>query len=181
MSVSGQLTSISYTSNGTTTAYDIPFYFMALTDMIVQINTAGTITTAVANTDYVISGTPNSYGAYPNGGTLTWQPGKVPGAAAIFTITRNTARIQPDTYLDNNPFPATVNESDLDRLTLIAQEISAVGAGFIGLLQGPPTSGAFVIGQWFIVTPPTPGDVWGYICTASGSPGTWNAFGQISL
>lgn len=183
--VNSQTTAITYTSNGVTTAYSVGYYFMAFTDLVVQVNTAGTITTAVNGVDYVMTGPANAYGAYPNGGTLTWQPGSQyggpPAANATFTITRNTKRTQPDTYVDNSAFPATVNESDLDRLTLITQEIAAVGSGFIGVLAGPPTSGAFTAGQWFILTPFTAGNVFGYCCTASGSPGTWKSFGPISL
>lgn len=181
MSVSSQLTSVSYVSDGSTTAWAIPFYFMAVTDFIVQINTGGVVTTPVYNTAYSIAGTPNSYGAYPNGGTLTWASGFVPANGATFVITRNTARLQPDKYTDNSPFPATVNESDLDRLTLIAQELASGASGFIGNLMAPPTTGTYAQGNWFIVIPPVPGQYWGYVCTTAGSPGVWKPFGPISL
>lgn len=184
MSVSGTAYTVAYTSDGATTAYSIPWYFMATGDITVQVTVSGVTVTAVNGTDYVVSGTPNSYGAYPNGGALTWQVGSQwsgpPPAGAAFTIIRMTARLQPDTYVDNSAFPATVSESDLDRLTLISQEASQGLSGFLGLLAGPPTSGTFSAGQWFILTPFSAGGFFGYVCTASGNPGTWNGFGTIA-
>jgi len=180
VSVSSTAYTVAYTSDGTTTAWSIPYYFFAFTDLLVQVNTSGVVTTAVYNTDYTISGTPNSYGAYPSGGTLTWASGHVPTAGAVFTIIRMTARLQPDTYVDNSAFPATVNESDLDRLTLISQEASQGLSGFIGLLAGPPTAGTFTAGQWFILTPFATGGYFGYVCTVTGTPGTWLGFGTIA-
>ena len=184
MSVSSTQYTVAYTSNGVTTAYSVPFYFMAFVDIYVQVNVSGVVVTAVNGTDFIMTGTPNSYGAYPNGGTLTWQTGSQwsgpPPSGAVFTVIRMTARLQPDTYVDNSAFPATVNESDLDRLTLISQEAAQGLSGFIGLLAGPPTSGNFTAGQWFILTPFAATGYFGYVCTVSGNPGTWLGFGVIA-
>lgn len=176
--ISGTTLTISYASNGVTTTYAVPFYFWSIGDLIVQsVDSGGVVTNLLLNTDYLVTGTPDAYGAYPNGGSIVFQPGKVPAAGSTIKITRHTARTQLDTYPDNNPFPATVTEHDFDKLTLIVQELDATG--FLGVLAGPPSSG--VVGQWFILTPFQAGGAFGMCCTVTGTPGTWNPFGLISL
>lgn len=180
MSVGSTTYSIAYTSDGVTLAWAIPYYFMAVSDIFVQVNTSGVITTLVYTTDYTITGTPDAYGAYPSGATLNFVAGHVPTAGAVMTFIRQTARLQPDQYIDNSAFPANVMESDLDRLTMITQELAGGMGLFIGLLAGPPTSGTFVQGNWFIQSAPISGGFWGGVCVAGGSPGTWKTFGAIS-
>lgn len=181
MSVSSAATQVAYISDGSTPAYQVPLYFFAFTDLIVQlVDNAGNVTTSPMNTDWVGSGTPDAYGAYSSGGTITFQPGRVPAATTLIQIIRSTAVHQLNSFVDNAPFSATVIEHSLDRLTLIATE-RILASGMIGLLAGPPTSGNYTKGQWFIVTPPVPGGPFGYICTTAGNPGTWKPFASISL
>jgi hypothetical protein len=184
MSVSSTAYTVQYTSNGVTTAYAIPYYFMAIADIYTQVIVSGVAITAVNGTDYVVSGTPDAYGAYNAGGTLTWQVGSQwsgpPPVGSVFTVIRMTARLQPDQYLDDSAFPATVNESDLDRLTLISQEASQGLSGFLGILAGPPASGTFSAGQWFITATFVSAGYFGYCCTVGGTPGTWKGFGVIA-
>lgn len=179
MSVGSQIFSISYLSDGVTSHLSIPYYFMALTDLVVVFVLNNVAQTLLLNTDYLISGTPNSYGAYPSGGTVNFQPGRVPVTGGSITISRVTARLQPDHYIDGSAFPATVNESDLDRLTLLVQEV--VMPGFLGVLPGIPATGPFVQGNWFIYASFVAGGAFGSCCVQSGFPGLWKDFGPISL
>jgi Pectate lyase superfamily protein len=43
-----------------------------------------------------------------------------------------------------------------------------------------PTTGSYTKGDLIYNTNPTPGGYVGWICTASGTPGTWNTFGAIN-
>lgn len=44
-----------------------------------------------------------------------------------------------------------------------------------------PTSGDWVVGDIYLNSAPTAGGYIGWVCTASGSPGTWKTFGAISV
>jgi hypothetical protein len=44
-----------------------------------------------------------------------------------------------------------------------------------------PTAGSYSIGDLIYNTNPTPGGYVGWICTASGTPGTWKGFGLIQV
>jgi hypothetical protein len=175
--------SITYTSDGVTLTWAFPYYTITPnTDIMVQTlnNGTGVTTNLVLNTDYLWSGTQDTYGAYPENTAnlmLVFQPGRVPAAGLDIIVTRKTNPIQPDTYPDNNPFPATINEHDLDRLTLICQELGATG--FLGVLPGPPAHGDE--GDWFILRPFQPGGAFGMCCVQTGDPGIWNPFATISL
>ena len=175
--ISGTQTTQSYTSDGVSTNWAVPFPFFAFTDLVVQQIVSGIATTLAYGTAWTGSGTPDAYGAYENGGSVVFNSGFVPPASATILITRVTARTQLNTFLDNNPFPAIVVERALDTLTLMMQEV--LGPAFLGVLAGPPSSG--VAGQWFILTPFVAGGSFGMCCTVTGTPGTWNPFGLISL
>lgn len=169
MSVQSIITAVSYTSDGVTAAYAVPFYFMGFGDLSVLLPTG----LSPMNTGWVGSGTPDSYGAYPNGGTITFQSGQIPAAGTVITISRNTARVQPDSYVDNNSSLPCIIEHGIDRLTLIAQELAL----FLGLATVAPTVNGTQVGQWYQNANAAPGGFFGWIWTGSA----WNEFGQISL
>jgi len=181
MAVNGTQTSVSYISDGITAQWAVPFYLMAFSDLVVTELINGVSTTLVLGTAWTGSGAPDSYGAYPNGGAINFLPGYVPAAGATITISRQTARTQPTTWRDNNPFSATVIEHALDRLTLIAQEVLGGSATFLGVMAGPPSAGNYAAGNWAINSNPQPGGPFGWVCTQSGNPGVWNPWGTISL
>lgn len=187
MSVSSTSSSVSYTSNGLQTTYAIPFYFMAFTDLVVMVTTAGVTATSPITTGWVGTGTPNSMGAYNNGGDIVFQPGQIPANNATINVIRNTSRTQPLSFLDNAAFSGPSLENALDRLTLIEQEggtggiSSILGGGFLGFAAGPPTSGNFVQGQFYLNNNQQPGQPFGWMCSQTGAPGTWNVITNISL
>ena len=51
---------------------------------------------------------------------------------------------------------------------------------FNGTATSAPTTGTYVIGDIVFNSSPTAGGYIGWVCTASGTPGTWNTFGAIS-
>ena len=55
-------------------------------------------------------------------------------------------------------------------------------AALDGRLEGtaPPSSGTYTRKQIVWNSEPSPGGVIGWVCVASGSPGTWKAFGTIA-
>ena len=178
MSVGGVNNVIAYASDGVTPGWAVPYYFFAFTDLVVQqIDGSGNVTNLVFGTAWTGSGTPDDYGAYPNGGSVNFLPGFIPPAAYSIVITRHTAELQPVGFIDNDPLSASVLNHALDRLTLMVQDNTE--NGFLGVLAGPPASG--IAGQWFIVTPFQPGGVMFMVCTATGTPGTWNPTAIISL
>jgi hypothetical protein len=52
-------------------------------------------------------------------------------------------------------------------------------SAFHGAASAPPTTGDYVRGDWLKNSLPSPSNYFGWICTESGSPGTWKGFGLI--
>ena len=53
-------------------------------------------------------------------------------------------------------------------------------AAYHGSMAAAPTTGDWVRGDWVKVTAPSSGGYFGYVCVASGAPGTWRGFGLIA-
>lgn len=187
MSVESTASTVGYTSDGVTSAYAIPFYFMAFSDLVVMVTTLNVTATSPMNTGWVGSGAPNAMGAFNEGGVMTFQPGQIPAAGATIIVIRNTARIQPLTFNDYGPLSGPGIENSLDRLTLIEQEggvggiSSVLGGGFLGYAAGPPTAGNYVQGQFYLNSNMQPGFDLGWMCTQTGAPGIWNSITTLSL
>ena len=183
MSVFSLSTSVSYTSNGTSTTYAVPFYFMAFTDLVVMSTATGVTTTSPINTGWVGTGTANSMGAYNAGGSIVFQSGQIPASGAVISIVRFTSRTQPLTFPDFGPLSGPALENALDRLTLIEQEAlgTALGGGFLGLAPGPPTTGNYLQGQFLINSVMQAGNPFGWACVTSGAPGVWSVITSLSL
>ena len=180
---------VDYVGDGVTSAFPFPNYQLQAANFIVSVtpNGGGTsLLSYLANPGYLWSGIQDEWGAYPNGGTvqIVDQNGNPapPPAGATIVIIRQTPKIQPMTYIDDDPFPATDLEHGLDRLTCIVQELAAQLGNFLGELPGPPTTGNLC--DWFIVCPPTPGGPFGYICVQASTPSTaavWCIISDVSL
>ena len=71
--------------------------------------------------------------------------------------------------------------------TIITQFTEAVNRMFDGSLEGrrtqsaAPTSGTWKRGTIIWNSAPSAGGSVGWICTASGTPGTWKTWGSIAL
>jgi hypothetical protein len=116
MTINTTTTRVSYTGNGVTTAFSVPFVFFGASELEVirRVIATGAETVLALTTNYTVSG--------GNGTTGTVTAIVAPTAAVQWTIRRNTARTQLVDYAPNDPFPADTHERALDRLTAIAQE-----------------------------------------------------------
>jgi hypothetical protein len=167
MSVPVESIRISYTGNGISANFAVPFYVIAQSDLEVVV---GGVTMALGG-DYMFSGLLDpKLNVYASGGTITFT--NPPANDAIVYITRMTPQTQPATFNPGDPQMAGTVEEAYDRLCVLIQELSM---GLIGVLPGPPTAGNYTQGQWFIVSPPVAGQPFIWACTVSGNPGTWNA------
>jgi hypothetical protein len=178
MAVTGVANTIDYFTDGTSYQFQYPYYLFQPSDLDVSFTpSGGSSTPLVLNSDYNLSGTADTFGAYPNGIALTTIAGGQFGsplpANGTLLLTRSTEETQQIQYVDGDKFPAMKHEHALDKLTL---EIQDIGMGFRGFLAGPPT-GPVKFNDWFIVYPAIAGTFWGYIYTTNG----WKPFAPISF
>lgn len=120
MTISRNAASASYTGNGTTAIFPVPFYFLADADLKVTRKTAaGVVSVLTLNSDYTVSGAGNQAG-----GSVTLVTAPLGGSPPdqIF-IERNVQAVQETEYPDNGIFPAASHEKALDRLTMLAQQL----------------------------------------------------------
>lgn len=116
MTVNTNVSTASYTGNGSTTSFSIPFYFLVDSDVSVLHKTAAGVTAPwVLNSDYTLSGA-----GVEAGGTIT--PTVVLPQDDVIYIARDVDVVQQTEYPVNSSFPASSHEKALDRLTMIAQQ-----------------------------------------------------------
>lgn len=120
MTVAAQTPTISYTENGLTTAFAVPFRYNQTTDLVVTRRAAdGTETELVHGTDFTASS-----GNTDAGGTVTTTAPAASGTKLI--ITRETARQQTADYITSGAFSAESHERALDQAMMVAQEQDTV-------------------------------------------------------
>lgn len=116
MTVSSQTSRVSYSGNGSTTAFAVSFYFLENTHLKVILRAAdGTETVKALTTDYTVAGAGNLAG-----GTVTMNV--APATGTTLVIFRNVPETQETDYQANDPFPAESHERALDKLTMIDQQ-----------------------------------------------------------
>jgi hypothetical protein len=128
MSVSGIITTVSYTGDGSTTDFAVTFPFQGsgsnseLTVVERNIST-GVETTKTYTTHYTVTG--------GNGATGTVIAGTAPASSVQWHFRRNTTTTQTTDYVTNDPFAADTIEGDFDRLAMSGQERdSDIGQAF---------------------------------------------------
>lgn len=115
MTVSSTSARVSYSGNGSTTAFAVNYYFLANNHLKVVVRSStGVESTKVLNTDYTVSGAGN-----PAGGTVTMT--SAPASGETLLILRTPPLTQDVDYQPNDPFPAATHEQALDKLTMEAQ------------------------------------------------------------
>ena len=129
MTVSSEQRSVTYTGNGVTTLFAIPYYFLEKTHILVTLtDSAGVVIPKVLNIDYTVAGAGNEAG-----GSLTFLV--APPNLSNLIIARNVPATQLTEYRPNDDFPAESHERALDKLTMIAQQVSA-GLGSVNTQLG---------------------------------------------
>jgi hypothetical protein len=141
MTVSTTTAKVSYSGNGSTTAFSVGFYFLATSHLKVVLRAAdGTETVKTLGTDYSVSGAGN-----PSGGTVTM--GTAPASGVTLVIARNVPQTQLVDYQPNDPFPANTHEQALDQLTMEVQQLQEQVTRAIKLsLTNTMTSTEFTVG-----------------------------------
>ena len=124
MTIASILNRISYDGNGATTAFPISFPFQLQTDLVVveTVIATGVQTTKTLTTHYTISGTTDTLGFYPNGGTVNAVV--APAATVRWTIYRDPTPTQSTDLVENDSLPAESTEAALDRQTMLIQRVS---------------------------------------------------------
>lgn len=106
---------LSYTSDGLTREWPIPFHFTDPADLLI-VRSDGI--KAVLGTGYSIDGTPEICGGYPNGGVLIWPIGQNPPNGTSFLIVRKTAKIQRNLSWAIRPFAIEAGTRPANRAQL---------------------------------------------------------------
>ena len=109
----GSYSVLSWTGDGTTTAFATSWPFMEAADLVVSV--AGV--TKTLGSDYTVTGGTDAVG------TVTFTT--APAAAAAVRIARSTSAKQVTAYANAGAFPAASHEQALDRVTMLAQETAA--------------------------------------------------------
>lgn len=121
MTVSATETRVSYSGNGSTTAFSYPHKFYRNADLIVYLVAAdGSLVgdaPQVLNTDYTVTGALEDAG-----GEVTMVTAPASGRTLI--IVNDPQIIQDKNYVNADDFPAESHEDALDRLTKICQRLS---------------------------------------------------------
>jgi hypothetical protein len=116
MTISTTDSSISYSGNGVTLAFAVPFRFLVNGDIVAVLrSTAGVETTQILDTNYTLTGADDDAG-----GTLTMIV--APASGEKLVIRRVVGITQETDYISGDSFPAESHERALDRLTMIGQQ-----------------------------------------------------------
>jgi hypothetical protein len=117
MTVSSTTSKASYSGNGTTTAFTVPFYFLEAADVqVILRSSAGVETVQALTTNYTVAGA-----GVTSGGTVTMLV--APAAGTTLTILRNIEATQETDLVPNDRLPAETLEVALDKATMLIQQL----------------------------------------------------------
>lgn len=115
MTVQSEVSRVSYSGDGSTTAFAVPFYFLANADLTVIVRDASDVETVqTLGTHYTLTGA-----GVAAGGEATFTTAPANGTTVV--ILREPAITQLTNYSANDPFAEDSHERALDKLTMIAQ------------------------------------------------------------
>ena len=115
MTVSTTTSKVSYTGNGSTSAFAYTYKIFA--DAELKVYVGGVLKTLT--THYTVSGAGGA-----SGGNVTFTAGNIPINLAPVVISRNISKTQVTDYVENDSFPAETHESALDKLTMLVQDVN---------------------------------------------------------
>jgi hypothetical protein len=117
MTVSSSTAKVSYSGNGSTTLFAVPFYFLANSQLLVVLRaSSGAETTQVLGTNYTVTGA-----GVLTGGSITMTV--APPSGTTLVISRNVPLTQETDLQPNDRLPAETLEQSLDKLTMLVQQI----------------------------------------------------------
>lgn len=119
MTVSSTTNKATYSGNGTTTAFTVPFYFLAAADLQVILRSGATETVQTLTTQYTVTGA-----GVASGGTVTMVA--APASGTTLTVLRNVSPTQETDLLPNDRLPAESLETALDKATMLIQQLDEV-------------------------------------------------------
>lgn len=123
MTVSSTTSRKAYTGDGLTTSFATsPVVFFNTSDLVVYVVTTatGAATTLTENTHYTVSGGSGSTGTVSLAGGSS--PYGAPSASQTLVISRSVPLTQAADFINGDPNDATVMETALDKLTMLAQQ-----------------------------------------------------------
>ncbi|MBX9697877.1 MAG: hypothetical protein K2X74_00515 [Acetobacteraceae bacterium] len=136
MTLSTLQTALTYTADGVSTVFAVPFpFFDAVELLVVEFGGAGLATETVLtlNGQYTVTGGNNAPGSvvFINPPTINHR----------IHIARDTRRIQPTACPSNGPFPSASHERGMDRLAAGAQDTDREAGRAIKERRDEPTTG----------------------------------------
>jgi hypothetical protein len=118
MTVSSSTARVSYSGNGVTVAFAVPFYFLSNSHLAVTLRSStGVETPQVLGTNYTVTGA-----GVLTGGTVTMTV--APASGATLVIVRSVPLTQETDLQPNDRLPAETLEQTVDKLTMITQQIN---------------------------------------------------------
>jgi len=123
VTISSEISKITYLGDGATATFPIPFYFLA-NDEVKLVHTGEDATETVWNegTHYTLTGA-----GLPGGGTATIATAPsdfTPESGTSLTIKRNLDLVQETDYPEGGQFPASAHEQALDRIVMLLQQMN---------------------------------------------------------
>lgn len=117
MTVSSSTSRVAYNGNGSTTAFAVPFYFLANShvEVILQ-DSDGIETVQTLTTHYTVTGA-----GVESGGTVTMLTAPATGERLI--IQRTAPATQTSDFPPNDRLPSATVEDALDKLTMLVQQV----------------------------------------------------------
>lgn len=125
MTVSSVTNRVSYTGNGSTTAFAFSHPFRLTADLVVTVRTTATGAESLKTegSDYTVSGTSDAGTGGYSSGTVTF--GTAPATGTQIHIDRVVTRTQTADFISGDGIPPASIEGALDKLSLSVQELDA--------------------------------------------------------
>lgn len=101
---------VSYTANGISTSFAVPFQFFEIAVYV--------------DDELVLEGADYTITQERPGSTGAVEFSVTPASGVNVLVVGSTKIVQPSDYVENDPYPVEAHEDSLDRLTMVAQELS---------------------------------------------------------
>jgi hypothetical protein len=123
MTISSEISKVTYLGDGATATFPIPFYFLANDEVkVIYTGEDATETVWSEGTHYALTGA-----GLPAGGTMTVSIAPsdfTPESGTSLTIKRDLDLVQETDYPEGGQFPASAHEQALDRIVMLLQQMN---------------------------------------------------------